>query len=206
MRLHGVKIIACAECCPNEGDILILASGLTCPHQNKGAQVNDFTSQVDGAIERMASMAVKLKRNEGAQVERFEKCEAVGLKAFCQTDVELFENVAHWVRAEDVEKLLSDGNEFVKVIEHAALVEAEKRIAELEGTITLLEHGKYGRIELHEQLTAAQAKRDALKLQAEALAGAIDDHLEGRNECVNLGAADHLAKALAEYRQTKEQT
>lgn len=72
--------------------------------------MSDFFKQICDDIERMASLAVKLKLSEGANV-KFEKCEAVGLRVFPDHEVEAKPNRHSWIRADEVEKLLREGLE-----------------------------------------------------------------------------------------------
>jgi len=69
--------------------------------------VSDFFKQICDDIERMASLAVKLKRSEGANV-KFEMCEWVGLEikgaSYHYGDTMV-------VRASDVERVLAEGKQ-----------------------------------------------------------------------------------------------
>jgi len=102
----------------------------------------------------------------------------------------------------------------------AALVAAEKRIEELATELGRAENEAkrvYGAEidKLEEQLTAAQAERDALRAQAEALAleleiilstfeSAVHDQYDGTSSLdERLAEMEPARKALAEYRSDK---
>lgn len=68
--------------------------------------MSDFFKQICDDIERMASLAVKLKRSEGANV-KFEMCERVGLTI--HDHAEPAYHLGKYVRAEDIERVLAEG-------------------------------------------------------------------------------------------------
>lgn len=105
-------------------------------------------------------------------------------------------------------------------VEYAALLAAEKRIEELATELGRAENEAkrvYGAEidKLEEQLTAAQAERDALRAQAEALAleleiilstfeSAVHDQYDGTSSLdERLAEMEPARKALAEYRSDK---
>ena len=67
--------------------------------------MSDFFKQICDDIERMASLAVKLKRSEGANV-KFEMCERVGLTI--HDHAEPAYHLGKYVRAEDIERVLAE--------------------------------------------------------------------------------------------------